>query len=76
MEQLRFVPGNKETAGGSVGILSPTGKQIGRLTWKSRSPGDVVRDKFGYVVSMIIADVPVHDLSPALHELERLQGSP
>jgi diguanylate cyclase (GGDEF)-like protein len=54
MEELRFVDSGEVPEGGVTNILSPTQQKIGVLTWKSRSPGNVVRDKFSYVVSMLV----------------------
>jgi diguanylate cyclase (GGDEF)-like protein len=54
MEELRFInPGGKR-GDGFIAVRSPSGAVIGELTWKSRSPGDIVRDKFAYVVFMIL----------------------
>ena len=39
---------------GVIAITSPSGAAVGTLTWKSRSPGDIVRQKFGYVVTMTL----------------------
>ncbi len=54
MEELRFIPLDQQAGNGAVTILSPSGEAIGKLTWKSRSPGNIVRAKYGYVVSMIV----------------------
>ena len=55
IEQLRFTPAGESQQPGTVGILSPSGEKIGQLTWMSRNPGDQVRDKFGNIVSMMVA---------------------
>ena len=55
MEELRFVAQGEPPTQESVSVLSPSGKAIGQLTWKSRSPGNVVREKYGKVVSMVVA---------------------
>jgi diguanylate cyclase (GGDEF)-like protein len=39
---------------GVISITAPSGAVIGSLTWKNRSPGDVVRQKYGYVVTMTV----------------------
>lgn len=54
MEELRFVDGDHKADDGVVSILSPSGEKIGTLAWKSRSPGNIVRDKFGKGVSMLV----------------------
>jgi diguanylate cyclase (GGDEF)-like protein len=54
LEHLEFAKSGKNLGDGQVKILSPSGQNIGVLTWKGRSPGNIVREKFGYVVSMIV----------------------
>ena len=54
MEELQFISPGSPNPHDSVGIVSPSGEDIGSLTWKSRSPGDVIRDKYSNVVSMIV----------------------
>ncbi len=54
MEELRFIAPGEKRGDGFIAVRSPSGAVIGELTWKSRSPGDIVRDKFAYVVFMIL----------------------
>ncbi len=54
MEELHFVVPGERPQNGSYGVASPSGELIGRLTWKNRSPGNIVREKYSYVVSMIV----------------------
>ena len=54
MDELQFEPPGQPKSAGSVDILSPSGETIGQVTWKDRSPGDVMRDKYGNVVAMLV----------------------
>ena len=54
MDELQFEPPGQPNTAGSVDILSPSGETIGQVTWKDRSPGDVMRDKYGNVVAMLV----------------------
>ncbi len=54
MEELHLSPPGSSARDGSIDILSPAGETIGLLAWKSRSPGNIVREKYGYVVTMIV----------------------
>ncbi len=54
MDELRIVAPGQPKLSGSVDILSPSGDTIGQLTWKNRSPGDVMRGKYGNVVAMLV----------------------
>jgi diguanylate cyclase (GGDEF)-like protein len=38
----------------TVSIMSPSGVKIGTLTWADRSPGDILKSKYGNVVSVIL----------------------
>lgn len=39
----------------TVSIMSPSGVKIGTLTWADRSPGDILKSKYGNVVSVILS---------------------
>ena len=54
MEDLRLVDGTAPVSDTAMPILSPSGKTIGTLAWKSRHPGDLVRDRYGRVVAMVL----------------------
>jgi diguanylate cyclase (GGDEF)-like protein len=54
MQELRLAEPSQRPAGGSVVIRSPAGEAIGMLTWKNRSPGDMVREKYANVVAMVL----------------------
>ncbi len=54
MQELRFAIPGEWHPNDAVSIMSPSGEEIGRLTWKNRSPGDAVREKFGNVVLIIV----------------------
>ncbi|MFN4141404.1 EAL domain-containing protein [Aestuariivirga sp.] len=50
MEELRLVAPGETLEDGYISLRSPSANVVGKLTWKNRSPGDVVRDKFGSIV--------------------------
>ncbi len=54
MDELQFVPLGQPKSAGSVDVLSPSGETVGQLIWKDRSPGDVMRNKYGNVVTMLV----------------------
>ncbi len=54
LDGLRFTSGRSPGGDGVISLNSISGRSIANLTWKSRSPGTVVRDRYGFVVTMIL----------------------
>lgn len=54
MRELRLEAKDMAGQNGAIGLRSPSGKLAGVLTWENRSPGNIVREKFGYMVTMIL----------------------
>lgn len=54
IEDLHFAAGDSKANHSVVPVLSPSGTSIGKLTWTSRSPGNIVRDKFSKGISMLV----------------------
>ena len=54
MERPHFINNGNSYEGASIIIQSPSGKEIARLAWHEYKPGSTVREKYGYVVSMIV----------------------
>ena len=54
MEQLQFINDGNSSEHASIIIQSPTGKDIARLAWPKYTPGSTIREKYGYVVTMIV----------------------
>jgi diguanylate cyclase (GGDEF)-like protein len=54
MENLRLIDADMQSPGGTVGVMSLAGEELGRLTWTNLNPGDIVRAKYSYVVTMLV----------------------
>lgn len=54
IQELRFDQAGPSAGESAITIPSPSGAEAGLLVWKNRSPGDIIRDRFGHVVTMTL----------------------
>ena len=54
LDNLNVTIGRDKPHGTAVPVMSPSGKQIGTLSWNNRSPGTVLRAKYSNVIGIVL----------------------